>query len=273
MCRQSQLLGEVRDGLARRELPLYYQPKLDLATRRICGVEALLRWHHPERGLLEPMQFVPMIEQTTLVAPVTAYVIERALEQIVAWRRLGVRIGMSVNLFAANLLDQLLPARVGELLARHGVPGTMLTVEVTHSAAIGDPPSASCVLEALRALGVHVSVDDFGTGNAAIGDLVSLPADELKIDSSFVTGLLHDAPREATVRATIDLARDLGLRVVAEGVETEEVLEHLASVRCEVAQGYFIARPLPPEELRGHLAEAFRIGAAQLLETGAEAVA
>jgi diguanylate cyclase (GGDEF)-like protein len=267
------LLGEVRDALARGAFELYYQPKLDLATRRICGVEALLRWRHEQRGLLSPMEFVPMIEQTALVGPVTLYVIERALEQLVSWRRLGVHIGMSVNLSARNLLDAQLPARVAEQLARHGVPGAMLTVEVTESAAMTDPARAVHVLEALRALGVRVSVDDFGTGNASIEYLVALPADELKIDRSFVTGMLSDPRAEAIVRATVDLARNLGLRVVAEGIETEEVLEHLASLRCDVAQGYLIARPMPPEELRTALAEAFRVGAAQLLDAGSEALA
>ena len=263
------LLGQVRGALQRREFILFYQPELDLRTRRITGVEALLRWQHPQRGLLTPAQFVPLIEQTALVGPVTLYVIEEALRQLVAWQRLGVRLEMSVNLSARNLLDSQLPGQVDELLHRHGVAPRQLTLEVTESAAMTDPGRAVRVLDALRASGVRVSVDDFGTGNASIEYLAALPADELKIDRSFITGILHDQRAEAIVRSTVDLARNLELSVVAEGIETEDVLEHLAALGCDTAQGYFIARPLPAEELLAKLTAAFGIGASQLAEAPA----
>ena len=261
-----QLLGEVRGALQRRELVLHYQPQVDLQGHRVTAVEALLRWEHPQRGLLGPMEFVPLIEQTALIGPVTLYVIDEALAQMVRWRRLGVDIGMSVNLSVRNLLDPLLPGRVGELLRRHGIPADRLTVEVTESAAMTDPARAVHVLDALRESGIRVSIDDFGTGNASIEYLAALPASELKIDRSFITNILHDPRAEAIVRSTIDLARNLGLAVVAEGIETEDVLSHLAVLGCDRAQGYFIARPLPAEEVQDRLTAAFGVGASQLAE-------
>jgi diguanylate cyclase (GGDEF)-like protein len=265
--RQLILLGQVRGALERGEFVLHYQPKVDLASRRITGVEALLRWDHPERGLLAPGEFVPLIEQTALVGPVTLYVIERALRQVVSWRRVGVSVQMAVNLSARNLLDRDLPDHVGELLRANGVPAEMLTVEVTESAAMADPSRAVAVLEALREMGVRVSVDDFGTGNASIEYLAALPAQELKIDRSFITGILEDPRLEAIVRATVDLARNLGLTVVAEGIESVDVLEHVAALGCDVAQGYCISRPCDPDDLQRMLTEAFGVGAAQLHES------
>jgi diguanylate cyclase (GGDEF)-like protein len=265
------LLGQVRAAIEREEFVLHYQPKVDLGSRRITGVEALVRWEHPQRGLLAPAQFVPLVEHTALVGPLTLYVIERALQQMVSWRRVGVSVQMSVNLSARNLLDLELPGRIGELLGAHGVPAEMLTVEVTESAAMADPSRAVAVLEALREMGVCVSVDDFGTGNASIEYLAALPAQELKIDRSFITGILEDPRLEAIVRATVDLARNLGLSVVAEGIESAEVLEHVAALGCDVAQGYCISRPCAPEDLQRLLTAAFGVGAAQLRDDVAAA--
>jgi diguanylate cyclase (GGDEF)-like protein len=255
------LLGQVRGALERDELVLYYQPKVDLQRRRITGVEALVRWNRPERGLLGPQEFVPQIEPTALVGPFTLHVVERALEQMVAWRRRGIDLEMSVNLSARNLLDPDLPEQVSELLERHGIPAELLTVEVTESAALVDQERAVAVLETLRAGRVGVSIDDFGTGNASIEYLATLPASELKIDRSFVTGMLEDARAEAIVRSTIDLARNLGLAVVAEGIETDAVMEHLAALGAQTGQGYVFSRPLPAEELTEQLAAAFGIAA------------
>jgi diguanylate cyclase (GGDEF)-like protein len=260
------LMGEVRGALDRHEFVLHYQPKLDLTSRRITGVEALVRWQHPEHGLLAPGAFIPWVEQTALVGPVTLYVVEEALRQWSSWRRVGVDVGISVNLSARNLLDPGLPARIAELLAREQVPPARLTVEVTESAAMTDPARASATLTQLRDAGIGVSVDDFGTGNASIEYLAALPAGELKIDRSFVAPILERERDEAIVRATIDLARNLGLRVVAEGIESEEVLERVAALGCDEAQGYLIARPLPGPELIGMLASDFGVGAAQLAD-------
>jgi diguanylate cyclase (GGDEF)-like protein len=253
------LLGQVRGALERGEFVLYYQPKLDLHSGRVTGVEALVRWRHPEHGLLFPARFVPLIEQTALIGPLTLHVIDVALRQMVAWRRRGMALEMSVNLSARNLLDHELSRQIAELLARHEIPPDQLTVEVTESAAMLDPDRAVAVLSALRASGVGVSIDDFGTGNASIEYLAALPATELKIDRSFITGILEDARTQAIVRSTIDLARNLDLRVVAEGIESAAVMAHLTALGCTTGQGYFIARPLPGEELTARLSSDFGI--------------
>lgn len=250
------LLGEVRGALERGELVLYYQPKVDLVRKEVSGVEALVRWCHPDLGLLSPPSFIPLIEQTALMGPLTLYVIDQALAQMVRWREQRIEIDMSVNLSARNLLDPELPTRVAELLQRHGVPAQRLVVEVTESAAMVDPERAVAVLEELRASGVGVSVDDFGTGNASIEYLAKLPASEIKIDRSFITGILEDPRAQAIVCSTIDLARNLGLSVVAEGIETEDVMDHLAALGCATGQGYFMSRPLPAEELTAKLTAA-----------------
>ena len=247
------LLGQVRRALERDEFILHYQPKIDLETKRISGVEALLRWRHPELGLLAPLKFIPLIEQTALVGPVTLHVIGAALRQMSCWRKLGLRLGLSLNLSARNLLDPELPAQVERLLAEHHVPADQLTVEVTESATLADPERAVRVLSALRASGVTVSIDDFGTGNASIEYLARLPANEIKIDKSFITDICEDTRAEAIVRSTIDLARHLELNVVAEGIETEAVLDRLAALGCDTGQGYVISRPLPAEQLTEQL--------------------
>jgi len=258
------LLGQVRGALEAGEFILHYQPKIDLHSRRITGVEALVRWQHPEHGLLAPMSFVPLIEQTALVGPLTLHVIDKALMQMVAWRRRGIDLRMSVNLSARNLIDPELPGQIAALLGLHAIPADRLTVEVTESAAVVDRDRAVAGLEALRASGVAVSIDDFGTGNASIEYLATLPASEIKIDRSFITDILEDRRAEAIVRSTIDLARNLELSVVAEGIETEAVMDHLTTLGCDVGQGYFISRPLPAEELTGQLSADFAVTASEL---------
>jgi diguanylate cyclase (GGDEF)-like protein len=253
------LLGEVRPALERGEFVLFYQPQIALRTGRVTGVEALLRWRHPQQGMIPPLHFISLIEQTALVGPVTLHVIDLALRQSTLWRQAGLQLGMSVNLSARNLHDPELPAQIESLLACHAVPAAALTLEVTESAAMADPATAVRVLEALRALGVGVSIDDFGSGNASIAYLAKLPVGELKIDRSFVTPMCESPRDEAIVRTTIDLARHLGLHVVAEGIETPEVCERLAEMGCDTGQGYLISRPTPAEELTpwlvGHIGE------------------
>ncbi|HEY4917371.1 MAG TPA: bifunctional diguanylate cyclase/phosphodiesterase [Solirubrobacteraceae bacterium] len=249
------LLSEVRGALGRGEFLLAYQPQIELPSGRITGVEALVRWQHPEHGLLAPPRFIPLIEQTALIGPLTLALIDQALHQLVSWRELGIDVQMSVNLSARNLSDAELPQQIAGILERHRVPPDRLVVEVTESAAMDDPHRAVAVLAALRATGIGISVDDFGTGNASIEYLAKLPATEIKIDRSFITDILDDPRAEAIVRSTIDLARNLGLAVVAEGIETGAVLRHLTALGCDTAQGYFISRPQPPEQLTTMLSE------------------
>jgi len=250
------LLGQVRRALQRDEFVLHYQPEIDLASGQVTSVEALVRWNHPEHGMLAPGQFIPLIEQTALVGPVTLYVIAAALRQVVAWRELGLHMHLSVNLSARNLLDPALPDHIEALLREHRVAPQELTVEVTESATLADPARAVSVLGALHASGIGVSVDDFGTGQASIAYLTSLPASEIKIDRSFIADICTDHRAEAIVRSIIDLARHLELRVVAEGIETEAVLERVTDLGCDTGQGYLIARPLPAEELTARIATA-----------------
>jgi diguanylate cyclase (GGDEF)-like protein len=248
------LLGEVRPALERGDFTLFYQPQIALRTGRVTGVEALLRWRHPRQGMIPPLQFISLIEQTALMGPLTLHVLDLALCQSTSWRQAGLQLGMSVNLSARNLHDPELPTQIASVLERHAVPAATLTLEVTESAAMADPATAVGVLEALRALGVGVSIDDFGSGNASIAYLAKLPVGELKIDRSFVTPMCESSRDEAIVRTTIDLARHLGLHVVAEGIETPDVCERLAEMGCDTGQGYLISRPAPAGELTSWLA-------------------
>jgi diguanylate cyclase len=243
------LLGQVRPALERKELVLFYQPKIELESGRVTGVEALLRWRHPQRGMLAPLEFMPAIEQTALIGDVTRYVVEQALIQLAQWRRAGLELEMSVNLSVCNLHDPMLPAHIESLLETYATPACSLTVEVTESAAVADIDRALRVLHALRALGVGVSIDDFGSGHASIAYLTRLPATELKIDRSLITHICESPRDEAIARTTIDLARHLDLRVVAEGIETAAVAERLLEIGCDGGQGYLISRPLPAAEL------------------------
>jgi diguanylate cyclase (GGDEF)-like protein len=247
------LLGQVRPALERKEFVLFYQPKIDLTSGRVTGVEALLRWRHPQRGMLAPLEFMPVIEQTALIGDVTRYVVDQALIQHTAWHRAGIELEMSVNLSACNLHDPTLPIHIESLLKTHATPDGALTVEVTESAALADIDKALRVLHALRALGVGVSIDDFGSGHASIAYLTRLPATELKIDRSLITHICQNPRDEAIARTTIDLARHLDLCVVAEGIETAEVAERLLQIGCQIGQGYFISRPLPADELTSWL--------------------
>jgi diguanylate cyclase (GGDEF)-like protein len=243
------LLGQVRDALDREEFVLHYQPKVELKTGRAISAEALVRWHHPTRGVLMPGTFMTLIEQTALMSATTEYVLARAMRQMVRWRERGVDIGVSVNLSARNLVEDDLPARIAQMLREHRIEADRLTVEVTESATMSDPERAVTLLSALREGGVRVSIDDFGTGNASITYLTRLPATELKIDRSLAANVCESPRAEAIMRSTIDLARYLGLTAVAEGIESAEVLERLIELGCEAGQGYLFARALLADEL------------------------
>jgi diguanylate cyclase (GGDEF)-like protein len=248
------LLGELRRALDHDELVLHFQPKVALSSGRVIGVEALVRWEHPERGLLGPHEFLGLAERTGLIADITRWVVDAAVRQCAAWRRSGVELPVAVNLAAANIVDTTLPESVAHILQRWEVPGRLLECEISEDTVMGDPRRAGDVLERLRDLGVRLSLDDFGTGHSSLSYLKRLPLDEVKIDRSFVIGMADDPSDAAIVRSTIDLARHLGLEVVAEGVETSEVLDVLAALQCDVAQGFLLSRPLPAAEFDGWLA-------------------
>jgi diguanylate cyclase (GGDEF)-like protein len=238
------LLAELRSAIERDELILHYQPKVCLETGEPVGVEALVRWEHPTRGLLFPDAFIPVAERTGAVADLTRWVVDRALAEC---RELELPV--AVNLAAANIVDVTLPAAIGAALERHRVPAHRLVCEISEHTVMADPVRASDVLDGLRALGVGLSLDDFGTGHSSLAYLKRLPLDEVKIDRSFVAGMTDDENDAVIVRSTIDLARNLGLRVVAEGVESLEIMDALAELRCDVAQGYFISRPVDLQAL------------------------
>jgi diguanylate cyclase (GGDEF)-like protein len=233
------LLAELRRAIEGDELVLHYQPKVSVETGELTGVEALVRWQHPVRGLLGPHEFVPFAERTGAVADLTRWVVDHALADCRA-----LDLPVAVNLAAANIVDVTLPAAIGAALERHGVPADRLVCEISEHTVMADPVRASDVLDGLRALGVGLSLDDFGTGHSSLAYLKRLPLDEVKIDRSFVAGMTEDENDAVIVRSTIDLARNLGLRVVAEGVESAEIMDALAELRCDVAQGYFISRPV-----------------------------
>ena len=239
------LVGELRRAITDGELVVHYQPRVELASGEVRAVEALVRWNHPERGLLSPGEFLPLAEHTGLIRPLTRYVLDAALADCSSWVAEGLRPGVSMNLSARDLLDADLPAEVEALLSKHGVDPTLLEMEITENTILTDPERARAVLERLQGLGVRLSIDDFGTGFSSLGQLRRLPVDVLKIDKSFVLNMAHDDNDDVIVRSTIDLGHNLGLQVVAEGVETQEVWDRLAQLGCDTAQGFFISRPLP----------------------------
>jgi diguanylate cyclase (GGDEF)-like protein len=248
------LLAELRRALDGDELVLHYQPKVAVDDGRVIGVEALVRWQHPERGLLGPAEFVPLAERTGTAAELTRWVLDAALAQSRAWRDDGIDLAVAINLAAANIVDATLPDAVAAALERHGVPGHRLECEISEDTVMADPVRAMDVLGRLRELGLRLSLDDFGTGHSSLAYLKRLPLDEVKIDRSFVSGMTEDENDAVIVRSTIDLARNLGLDVVAEGVENEAILRGLGDLRCDIAQGFHLSRPLPAAELAAWLA-------------------
>ena len=245
------LMAELRRALERDELVLHYQPKVDLQTGLVVGVEALVRWQHPVHGLRGPGAFLPHAEHTALMRPLTLHVLESALSQLAAWRADGLDLHVAVNLAVQNLLDLRTPGQVADLLHRHGLPPEVLTLEVTESLMLHDPQRAGEVLADLRALGVGLALDDFGTGYSSLEHLKRLPVDELKIDKSFVLSMDRDAADRAIVASTSALGRSLGLRVVAEGVESAASGAVLAAIGCDLAQGFHYSPPVPGEQIPG----------------------
>jgi diguanylate cyclase (GGDEF)-like protein len=241
------LLSELRRAIDQRELVLHYQPKVSLDTGEVCGVEALVRWEHPHRGLLPPDRFIPLAEHTGLIGPLTRYVLDVALGQARRWADEGRPLQIAVNLAARNLADPDLCDDVLSLLRTHRVPAHLLCLELTESAITTEPEHALRLLARLRAAGVCLAVDDFGTGYTSLAQLKNLPITELKIDRSFVGTMTTERSNGLIVRSIVDLARNLGLTTVAEGVEDAETFTALAANGCAVAQGYHMSRPLSAE--------------------------
>ncbi|MGH2686617.1 MAG: putative bifunctional diguanylate cyclase/phosphodiesterase, partial [Actinomycetota bacterium] len=254
--RRLALVGELRSSLENDQLEVHYQPKASLSTGRILGVEALVRWNHPRHGYLPPDEFIPVAEHTGLMRPLTLYVLRTAVRQLQEWRQQGIELDVAVNLSARSLLDVHLPDDVAAILADHDVPASCLTLEITESRIMADSPRTIGVMTRLSAMGVELAIDDFGTGYSSLSYLKRLPVDEVKIDRSFVMNMAVSDNDAKIVRSTVNLARDLGLRVVAEGVENQETWDRLVALGCDVAQGYFLSRPVPAARLQEWFLEA-----------------
>jgi diguanylate cyclase len=251
--RRLALLGELRRALEQRQLLLHYQPKVDAHSGQLLGVEALVRWQHPEHGLVPPDEFIPLAERTGLIGPLTHYVLDEALRQGRQWSDAGHKLSVSVNVSARRLLDLQFPDEVAALLERHQLPAEQLVIELTESTIMADPVHALDILTRLNTMGVQLSIDDFGTGYSSMAYLKHLPVHELKVDRSFVSQMLQSSSDAVIVHSTIDLGRNLGLRVVAEGVENALTLQQLGLLGCHAVQGYHISRPIAPDDLTSWL--------------------
>lgn len=244
---QLSLLGELRHAVEHDELRLYFQPKIELNTGRVAGAEVLLRWQHPIRGLLTPAEFIPFAEQTGFIRWLTRWILDHSMAQAAEWHRAGMALNLAVNISAEDIGDSRFDSRVAMLLSRHQLPPTLLTLELTESGAIEDPARALHMLDAIAALGVSLSIDDFGTGYSSLSHLARMPVHEMKIDRSFIQNLESDPEFATVVRSAIDMGHGLGLKVVAEGIETAAAAGRLRGFGCDVAQGYFYAKPMPLE--------------------------
>jgi EAL domain-containing protein (putative c-di-GMP-specific phosphodiesterase class I) len=234
---------------------LFYQPIVDVQTGTAGKVEALVRWQHPQRGLLSPGHFISLAEDTGLIEPLTIWVFRTALRQCATWHREGLDVRVAVNLSARSLHDSTLPDTAASVLHGAGIPPTAIEVEITEGTLMADPEQAMKLLARLHELGVRVSVDDFGTGYSSLAYLKTLPIDEVKIDRGFVTDMERSDNDAIIVRSVIDLGHNLGLSVTAEGVETRAAWEMLQARRCDLAQGFFLSRPLPGPDATSWLRE------------------
>jgi EAL domain-containing protein (putative c-di-GMP-specific phosphodiesterase class I) len=247
------MLGDLRRALDHGEFELHYQPKMAVRTGEVIGAEALARWRHPARGIVAPNDFIPVLEGTSLIHRFTAQVLDLALAQTRAWSDDGHRIPVAVNVSTRSLLDDAFPDAIEAALRRAGVPGDLLCIEITENTVMADPDRAVRVLHRIRALGVTTAIDDFGTGYSSMAYLRILPVDEIKVDRSFVRDMDTDHSNFVLVESTVDLGHNLGLVVVAEGVENDSTAAALDELGCDSAQGYHYARPLMPEDFLSFL--------------------
>ncbi len=241
------LMNEFREAIHNHRLELFYQPKINISNNIVVGVEALLRWNHPVRGYISPNEFIPLAEQTGLIKPLTGWVLQTAVSQCINWNKQGFNLCMAINLSVHNLHDIALLEQIKKLISEQGFSAACLTLELTESDIMTDPVRARKTLQQISDLGVTLSIDDFGTGYSSLSYLKQLPVDEIKIDCSFVMDMTQNEDDAAIVQATIDLAHNMGLRVVAEGVKDQKTWKSLKSLDCDIAQGYYISKPLPAD--------------------------
>lgn len=247
--RQLALIGGLRQAIECSEFIMHYQPKISLKTRRIIEAEALIRWQHPEYGFIPPGQFIPPAERTGLIKPLTHWVLQQVCGHYAAWDRVGYAIPISANLSVRNLQDPQLPYQIEKLIQDSNLEGNWLGLEITESMIMSDSARAMEVLLKLNRMGIRLSIDDFGTGYSSLGYLKRLPVQEIKIDKMFIQDMIQDEESAVIVHSTIELGHNLGLTVVAEGVENKETLDQLTDLCCDTAQGFFISRPMPAEKL------------------------
>jgi diguanylate cyclase (GGDEF)-like protein len=247
--RQLRIVNDLRAALQRNEIRVYFQPKISLPDGEICGAEALVRWEHAELGWLSPDDFIPAAEQSGTIVHLTRFVLAAAVKQCREWRDAGHSLRVSVNLSSRDLQDEYLPYYVLQLLKEHGVPPNWLTLEMTENSMMQDLQHAITVLECLRDIGVLISMDDFGTGHSSLAQIRNMPLHEIKIDKSFITTFLSDEQNREIVHTTIELAHNMDLRVVAEGIEDEQTLRQISDLGCEEAQGYFLSKPVSSDAL------------------------
>jgi EAL domain-containing protein (putative c-di-GMP-specific phosphodiesterase class I) len=244
------LESDLRTAIELEEFLLHYQPQIDMATGRVIGVEALVRWRHPKRGLVPPDMFIPIAEETGLILPIGEFVLRTACLQLKAWQSAGFPpLRMAVNLSARQFKQDNLPGLVAEIIAGTGIDSRLLELEITESAAMDSPETTIVSLDRFREMGVELAIDDFGTGYSSLSYLKRFPINRLKIDRSFVMDIETDLDNAAITAATITLAHKLGKEVVAEGVETGAQLSFLRDQKCDIVQGYFFSRPLPVAEI------------------------
>ena len=243
------LMSDLRQAVDNDELTLVYQPKVPLGTSTENYVEALVRWRHPTRGIVSPLEFIPFAEHTGYIRAITGWVLAHAIKQCAAWSAEGLPMNVSVNLSARDLMDPELPERFHDLLEESFCAARWFTLEITESAILDDPAHAIDNMKRLSALGCRLAIDDYGTGYSSLAYLRHLPVHELKIDKTFVIGMARDSSDAVIVRSTIDLAHNMGLAVVAEGVEDEAAFDQLRALGCDMAQGYWLSRPLGASDI------------------------
>jgi predicted signal transduction protein with EAL and GGDEF domain len=243
------LKSQLREAIQSGQLVLHYQPKVDHHECRVIGLEALVRWQHPDRGLLDPDNFIPLAEEAGLIEEITRWVLKTAISELAKLHAKGHMLTMSVNLSPRNLHDMELPATISMFLAGNGITSEYLTLEITENAVMANPADAIAILHKLDRMGITLAIDDFGTGYSSLAHLRQLPVDEIKIDKSFVIDMEENENDAVIVRSIIDLAHNLGLKVVAEGVHTKDAWDSLTILGCDHSQGYYLSRPLPADGL------------------------